>query len=204
MYPQVPPGAPGAVAPPRGAVDWGSARLEAAVLQLVLVQLDHASRAAACATVRARPGRLSAFRVSHSKLICMAILCGRAGRLTTQHGGFRLGQCRHWCALHRERFPAQATARWGMLGRLGGKVNSTGLTQHSQVDPAVLLQIPIRALELAQILGQPCGFQVGGVRATLDGRPAGWRLRVQLAVTGVGLGRIVASHYRSSTLYQIC
>jgi hypothetical protein len=40
------------------------------------------------------------------------------------------------------------------------KVKSTGLTQNSQVDPAVLLKVNISALGLTQILGQPCGFQV--------------------------------------------
>ena len=38
-----------------------------------------------------------------------------------------------------------------------------------QDDPAILLKIPIRALELAQILGQPCEFQV---RGTGGARPA--------------------------------
>ena len=45
---------------------------------------------------------------------------------------------------------------------LTGKVKCTGLTQNSQVDLAVWLKIPIVALQLTQILGQPCGFQVGG------------------------------------------
>jgi hypothetical protein len=40
------------------------------------------------------------------------------------------------------------------------KVKFTGLTQNSQVDPAVCMKIPVRALELTQILGQPCEFQV--------------------------------------------
>jgi hypothetical protein len=40
------------------------------------------------------------------------------------------------------------------------KVELTGVTQNSQVDPAVWLKIHIRALELTQILGQPCEFQV--------------------------------------------
>ena len=40
------------------------------------------------------------------------------------------------------------------------KVQFTGLTQNSQVDPAVWLKTPISALELTQILGQPCAFQV--------------------------------------------
>jgi hypothetical protein len=39
-------------------------------------------------------------------------------------------------------------------------VKLTGLSQNLQVDPAVCLKIPIRALELTQILGQPCEFQV--------------------------------------------
>jgi hypothetical protein len=48
-------------------------------------------------------------------------------------------------------------------------VQFTGLTQNLQVDPAVRLKIPISALELTQILGQPCEFQVvsGGA---IDGR----------------------------------
>jgi hypothetical protein len=50
-------------------------------------------------------------------------------------------------------------------------VECAGLTQTSQLDPAVRLEIPIRALELTQILGQYCDFQVdwggGGT-----GRPA--------------------------------
>ena len=37
------------------------------------------------------------------------------------------------------------------------KVKFTGLTQNSQVDPAVGLKIPIRAFELTQILGQILG-----------------------------------------------
>ena len=41
------------------------------------------------------------------------------------------------------------------------KVKFTGLTQDSQLDPAAVgLKIPIRPLELTQILGQPCEFQV--------------------------------------------
>jgi hypothetical protein len=40
------------------------------------------------------------------------------------------------------------------------EVKFTGLTQNSKVDPAVRLKILVRALELAQVLGQPCGFQV--------------------------------------------
>jgi hypothetical protein len=40
------------------------------------------------------------------------------------------------------------------------KVKFTELTQTLQVDAAVFLKIPIRVLELAQILGQPCEFQV--------------------------------------------
>jgi hypothetical protein len=41
-------------------------------------------------------------------------------------------------------------------------VKFTGVAQSSQVDPAVWLKIPVRALELTQILGQPCEFQVVG------------------------------------------
>jgi alpha-tubulin suppressor-like RCC1 family protein len=43
-------------------------------------------------TVRARPGRLSALRVSHSKFVLYAGFVWRAGRLTAKNGGFRLGQ----------------------------------------------------------------------------------------------------------------
>jgi hypothetical protein len=45
-------------------------------------------------------------------------------------------------------------------------IKSTGLAQKSQVYPVVWLKIPMRALELTQILGQPCGSQVqaGGYR----------------------------------------
>jgi hypothetical protein len=43
-------------------------------------------------TVRALSGRLSALSVSHSKSFFMALLYGRAGRLTAQNGGLRRGQ----------------------------------------------------------------------------------------------------------------
>jgi hypothetical protein len=45
------------------------------------------------------------------------------------------------------------------------RVKFTGLTQNLQVDLAVWLKIPIRAvIELTlQILGQPCGFQVSAL-----------------------------------------
>ena len=48
------------------------------------------------------------------------------------------------------------------LGPTASKVKFTGVEPQSAVaiDPAVCLKIPVRALELAQILGQPCGFQV--------------------------------------------
>ena len=42
-------------------------------------------------TVRARRRRLSGLSVFHSKSVCMALLYGRAGRLTDQTGGFRPG-----------------------------------------------------------------------------------------------------------------
>jgi hypothetical protein len=42
------------------------------------------------------------------------------------------------------------------------RVRFTGLAQNSQVGPAVLLKVPMRALDLTQILGQPCEFQVDG------------------------------------------
>ena len=56
-----------------------------------------------------------------------------------------------------------------------GKAKFTGLTQNSQVDPAVRLKTPIRALELTQILGQPCEFHLGDGRrcAGLRGEAAG-------------------------------
>jgi hypothetical protein len=41
------------------------------------------------------------------------------------------------------------------------KVKFTGLTQNSQVDPEICLKILIKALELTQILGQPCEFTFG-------------------------------------------
>jgi hypothetical protein len=47
-------------------------------------------------------------------------------------------------------------------GGAAPKVKFTGLTQNSQVDPEVRLKIPINALELTQILGRPCKFQVPG------------------------------------------
>ena len=47
------------------------------------------------------------------------------------------------------------------------KVKFTGLAQNSQVDPAVRLKISIKALELTQILGQPCEFQVCAQRAAV-------------------------------------
>ena len=43
-------------------------------------------------TVRALPGRLSTLGVLHSKCLSMALLHGRAGRLTAIFGGFRPGQ----------------------------------------------------------------------------------------------------------------
>ena len=39
-------------------------------------------------------------------------------------------------------------------------VEFTGFTKNFQVDPAVRLKIPIRALELTQIMGESCEFQV--------------------------------------------
>ena len=47
-----------------------------------------------------------------------------------------------------------ATAAWSLRG--SRKVEFTDLIQNSQVDPAVRLKIPIRALEVTQILGQLC------------------------------------------------
>jgi hypothetical protein len=41
-----------------------------------------------------------------------------------------------------------------------------GLTQNLQVDPAVSLKIPLRTLEVTQILGQLCEFQVPGAGVT--------------------------------------
>jgi hypothetical protein len=39
-----------------------------------------------------RPGRLSGLSVFHIKTVCMRLLYGRAGCLTTKNGGFRPGQ----------------------------------------------------------------------------------------------------------------
>jgi hypothetical protein len=44
------------------------------------------------ASVRARPGQLAALSASHSTSGLCGALYGRAGRLTTPHGGFRPGQ----------------------------------------------------------------------------------------------------------------
>ena len=47
--------------------------------------------------------------------------------------------------------------------RGGGNVECTGLTRTSRVNPAEMrLKIHIRALEWAQMLGQPCAFQGHG------------------------------------------
>jgi hypothetical protein len=50
------------------------------------------------------------------------------------------------------------------MQNLNKKVKFTGLTQNSQVDPAVRLRIIISALKWTQILGQPCEFQVKAPR----------------------------------------
>jgi hypothetical protein len=47
----------------------------------------------------------------------------------------------------------------------------TGLAQNSQVGPALCLKIPIRRLNLAHILVQPCGFYLRAV-APFMGRPS--------------------------------
>jgi hypothetical protein len=44
----------------------------------------------------------------------------------------------------------------GTLPANASKVKFTGLTQNLQVGPAVCIKPPMRALELTQILGQPC------------------------------------------------
>jgi hypothetical protein len=44
------------------------------------------------AMVRARPGWLRVLSLFHSKSVCMALLYGCAGRLTSKNGGFRPGQ----------------------------------------------------------------------------------------------------------------
>jgi hypothetical protein len=70
----------------------------------------------------------------------------------------------------------------------------TGLTQNSQVGPAVWLKIPVRALELTQILGQPCTFQVYCVplRNLTSGDPGARPVRSGLARQGsVRCSRIV-------------
>ena len=56
--------------------------------------------------------------------------------------------------------PQHLSQHVALLKKLPAKVKFTGLTQNSQVDPAVCLKIPITALELTQVLGQPCEFQV--------------------------------------------
>jgi hypothetical protein len=49
----------------------------------------------------------------------------------------------------------------------------TGLAQNSQVGPALCLEIPIRHLKPAQILGQPCEFYLRGAPGPTAGAPPG-------------------------------
>jgi hypothetical protein len=81
----------------------------------------------------------------------------------------------------------------GSLGSLEGrlvsvpvagteKVKLTGLTQNLQVDPAVRLKIPIRALELTQMPGQPCEFQVLDTEAGMGG--GSFALRIESGAPG--------------------
>jgi hypothetical protein len=59
------------------------------------------------------------------------------------------------------------------------KVTFTGLAQNSHVDPVVCLNIPIRALQLAQILGQPCEIQVEAAAAAAAAAAEARRLAIE-------------------------
>ena len=81
-------------------------------------------------SVRVTPGRLSALSVLRRASVCMGLLCGRAGRLTAQHGGFRRGQARRGATAAGAQAPITRVAaaavgpplrpRWRRL-RCGGK-----------------------------------------------------------------------------------
>ena len=75
-------------------------------------------------SVRARPGRFSALRVLHIRVLrskymfCAARLHGRAGRLTAQNGGLparadkpkaKKNSVRCWCLIEREHLAAGAS-----------------------------------------------------------------------------------------------
>jgi hypothetical protein len=83
----------------------------------------------------------------------------------TLHTTLRINKNRE--ALRQRKDHRRSCARQGITpalqrGASAGRWNSQGRTQNSQVDPAVRLKIPVSALALTQILGQPCGFQVPG------------------------------------------
>jgi hypothetical protein len=54
--------------------------------------VDSVSAAAGCRGCPGPTGAVNALSVSHSKSFCVAIFCGRAGLLTGENGGCRLGQ----------------------------------------------------------------------------------------------------------------
>jgi hypothetical protein len=76
---------------------------------------------------------------------------------------------------------AQLKTKPGISARISrtcrAKVKFTGLTQNSQVDPA--------ALELTQILGQPCKFQVPPHQGA---EPAGSECSIAQGARGLGRG----------------
>ena len=72
---------------------------------------------------------------------------------------------------------AAAVLLCGTLPANASKVKLTGLTQNLQVGPAVCLQILMRALELPQILGQPCEFQ-----ASCAGNASGCRRPAEFCI----------------------
>jgi hypothetical protein len=87
-----------------------------------------------------------------------------------------------------ERGRAEGERRHGPRTR---NLTFTGLAQNSQVGPAFRMEIPVRGLKLARILGQPCAFypRRGGAPRTAGGR--GPAARAQDAGDGpAGRGRV--------------
>ena len=125
----------------------------------------------------------------------MAFLYGRAGRLTSQNGGFRPGQARDASeAANAQRIASKAHTLLampdpepfvrGLDHRLANEI-CTGLAQSSQFDPAVSLKTPTRALELTHILGNPVQFSFVGF--PYEGPPgSGSGLRAQARNQGGG------------------
>jgi hypothetical protein len=77
------------------------------------------------------------------------------------------------------------------------EVKFTGLTQNSQVDPAVRMKIPMKALELTQIMSQPCEFQ--DLASSPSGRGRLGRRGTTFGRSGVrfaGAARAPAHHVR--------